>query len=198
MDFLSPCWRKLIARIRSARNEDVTAIANIYVEAWRSTYAGILPDKILIEMSVERQMVMWARAISKGESVRQEQILVIEEDNCGVVGVGSCGFNRDRITTHSGEVYTLYIHPEHQSKGYGEQLLAGLFNIMIARDYNTALIWVLALNPSRFFYEVMGGKRVSEREEKLWGTVLNEIGYAWEDLAGALEKGRPNLREELL
>jgi hypothetical protein len=69
---------------------------------------------------------------------------------------------------------------------------------MIAGDYNTALIWVLALNPSRFFYEVMGGKRVSEREEKLWGTVLNEIGYAWDDLASALEKGRPDLRVKLL
>jgi ribosomal protein S18 acetylase RimI-like enzyme len=168
------------------------------VESWRSTYAGILPDKVLVEMSVERQMVMWARAISNIEGVKKEQILVIEEDKSCVVGVGSCGFNRDRITTHSGEVYTLYIHPNHQNRGYGEQLLAGLFNIMIAGDYNTALIWVLALNPSRFFYEVMGGKRVSEREEKLWGTVLNEIGYAWDDLASALEKGRPDLRVKLL
>jgi GNAT superfamily N-acetyltransferase len=144
-------------------------------------------------MSVERQMVMWARAIRNAEAAKQEQILVIEEEKYGITGVGSCGFNRDRVTTYNGEVYTLYIHPDHQNKGYGKQLLAGLFDIMIKREYNTALIWVLALNPSRFFYEYMGGKRVSEREEKLWGTVLNEIAYAWEDLDNALKKGRPNL-----
>ena len=68
---------------------------------------------------------------------------------------------------------------------------------MIAREYNTALIWVLALNPSRFFYEVMGGKRVGEREEKLWGTVLTEISYGWGDLAGSLKEGRPKLEQPL-
>ena len=160
------------------------------MESWRSTYAGILPDKVLIEMSVERQMVMWARAIRNAKGAKKEQILVIEEEKYGVIGIGSCGFNRDRIATYSGEVYTLYVHPDHQNKGYGKQLLAGLFNIMIACDYNTALIWVLALNPSRFFYEYMGGDRVSEREEKIWGTVLNEIAYAWEDLENALKEAK--------
>ena len=149
-------------------------------------------------MSVERQMVMWARAIRNTEGLKREQILVIEEDCFGIVGVGSCGFNRDRVTSYSGEVYTLYIHPNHQGRGYGEQLLAGLFNIMIARDYNTALVWVLALNPSRFFYEVMGGKRVSEREEKIWGTVLTEISYGWNDLKRALNDGKPKLKHKSL
>ena len=193
MDSLLLYWREPIAKIRSAIDEDVKAIADIYVESWRSTYAGIIPDKVLIEMSVERQMVMWARAIHNTEGLKREKILVIEEDSFGVIGVGSCGFNRDRVTNYSGEVYTLYIHPDYQGRGYGEQLLAGLFNIMIAREYNTALVWVLALNPSRFFYEVMGGKRVSEREEKIWGTVLTEISYGWDDLAQALNDGRPNL-----
>jgi ribosomal protein S18 acetylase RimI-like enzyme len=198
MDFLLLYWRELIAKIRPAIDKDVKAIANIYVESWRSTYAGIVPDKILIEMSVERQMAMWARAIHNIEGLKREKILVIEEENSGVIGVGSCGFNRDRVTVYSGEVYTLYIHPDYQGKGYGEQLLAGLFNIMIAREYNTALIWVLALNPSRFFYEVMGGKRLSEREEKLWGTVLTEVSYGWDDLARALKNGRPNLKQHYL
>jgi GNAT superfamily N-acetyltransferase len=194
MVFLSLFWRNIIARIRPAIDSDVEAIAKVYVESWRSTYAGILPNKVLVEMSVERQMVMWARAIRNMNSVRNEKILIIEHSSSGIIGVGSCGFNRDRFDIYNGEVYTLYVHPDHQSKGYGEQLLAGLFDIMISLNYNTALIWVLALNPSRFFYEVMGGKRVSEREEKLWGNVLTEIAYAWGDLSHTLKTGRPYLR----
>ena len=193
MDFSLPCWRKQIARIRPAKEEDVQAIADVYVETWRSTYAGILPDKVLVEMSPERQMVMWARAIRHADGPATEQILVLEDPDAGVIGVGSGGFNRDRASTYGGEVYTLYVHPDHQNLGHGERLLAGLFDIMIAQGYATAVIWVLSLNPSRFFYEVMKGKRIGERQEKLWGTVLNEISYGWSDLEGALEDGRPGL-----
>lgn len=192
-DFSLPCWRKLIARIRAAKEADVKAIAEVYVETWRSTYAGILPDKVLIEMSPERQMVMWARAIRHVGGPAKEFILVLEDAQAGVIGVGSCGFNRDRASSYGGEVYTLYVHPDHQNQGHGEHLLAGLFDIMIAQGFKTGLIWVLRANPSRFFYEVMNGKRVGEREEKLWGTVLGEIAYGWGDLESALAAGRPGL-----
>ena len=192
-DFLLPCWRELIARIRPAKEEDVQAIAEVYVETWRSTYAGILPDKVLIEMSPERQMVMWARAIRHADGPAEEKILVLEDDDGTVIGVGSAGFNRDRSSSYGGEVYTLYVHPDHQNQGHGERLLAGLFDLMIAQGYDAAVIWVLSLNPSRFFYEVMGGKRIGEREEKLWGVVLSENAYGWEDLEAALESGRPRL-----
>jgi|TARA_B100000315_G_scaffold200679_1_gene192936 L-amino acid N-acyltransferase YncA len=192
-DFSPPCWRSAIARIRPAKEGDVQAIADVYVETWRSTYAGILPDKVLIEMSPERQMVMWARAIRHADGPAEEKILVLEDDQAKVIGVGSAGFNRDRTSTYDGEVYTLYVHPDHQNQGHGEHLLAGLFDLMVAQGYNAAVIWVLSLNPSRFFYEVMGGKRVGEREEKLWGAILSENAYGWEDLEAALDSGRPRL-----
>ena len=193
MDFLQQCWREHIARIRSANKDDIQAIANVYVETWRSTYAGILPDKVLIEMSTERQMVMWARAIRHAAGSSEEKILVLVDEQEGVVGMSSCGFNRDRDSSYGGEVYTLYVHPNHQNQGHGKKLLAGLFEIMIAQGYSAAIIWVLSLNPSRFFYEVMGGKRVSEREEKIWGTVLNEVGYGWKNIESALKSERPKL-----
>ena len=36
--------------IRPAEKDDIQAIADVYVETWRSTYAGTLPDKVLINM----------------------------------------------------------------------------------------------------------------------------------------------------
>jgi hypothetical protein len=59
---------------------------------------------------------------------------------------------------------------------------------------NSAVIWVLAANPSRFFYETMGGKRVGEREEDMWGVKLREIAYGWLDLEAALKAGRPGVK----
>jgi hypothetical protein len=49
-----------IFRIRQARLEDVAAIADIEVETWRATYAGMLPDRVLVGMSERRQKGSWA------------------------------------------------------------------------------------------------------------------------------------------
>ncbi|MBO33767.1 MAG: GNAT family N-acetyltransferase [Rhodospirillaceae bacterium] len=177
--------------IRPATKDDIKDIAEVYVETWRSTYAGTLPDKVLIEMSQERQMIMWARAIDRARNPKSEKILVVDEAD-GVVGVGSAGFNRNREgpardIEYGGEVYTLYVLPDFQNQGLGELLLKGLFHVLVSQDYHSAVIWVLALNPSRFFYEAMGGKRVGERDEKLWGTTLKEFAYGWDDLRAAVE-----------
>ena len=183
--------------VRPANENDIRAIAGLYVNTWRSTYAGILPDKVLIEMSIERQMVIWARAIRHAGGEAEENILVIGNEYDSIFGVSSCGFNRDRNKSYSGEVYSLYIHPDKQNQGYGERLLSQNFQYLIEQGFSEAIIWVLSANPSRFFYEAMGGTRVGEREERLWGTVVNEIAYGWPDLKLALNNrglrlSRPN------
>jgi L-amino acid N-acyltransferase YncA len=176
-------------RIRHAAQADAEAIAEIYVETWRSTYAGILPDHVLINMSAERQMIYWTRAIRND----WETILIAEEMDGAVVAVGSAGPNRDRTSAHAGEVYTLYVHPDHQERGIGEKLLANLFYEIMAQGINSVVIWVLAPNPARFFYEAMGGVRAGDRDEKLWGTTLKEIAYVWNDLNANLASGRPRI-----
>ena len=176
-----------MARIRRAREADTQRIAEIYVETWRTTYAGTLPDRVLIGMSSERQTIYWARAIRQG----RELIYVAEDDEAGVVAVGSAGPNRARGNRFTGEVYTLYVHPDYQNQGIGQQLLGRLFQELAQHGMNSAVIWVLAPNPSRFFYEAMGGKRVGDRDEELWGTTLKEIAYGWTDIKAALKDGRP-------
>lgn len=178
-----------MVRIRQATEDDTPRIADIYVETWRTTYAGALPDRVLIGMSSERQAIYWARAIRHG----LELIYVAEDDGAGVVAVGSAGPNRARGNSYQGEVYTLYVHPDFQNQGVGEQLLGRLFHELAGRGMNSALIWVLAPNPSRFFYERMGGQRVGDRDEVLWGATVKEIAYGWPDLQKTVRSGRPKV-----
>jgi hypothetical protein len=56
------------------------------------------------------------------------------------------------------------------------------------------MLWVLAQNPSRFFYEAMGSKRNIERTERLWGMDVPQIGYRWGDLASVFAEGGPCAR----
>ena len=175
--------------IRSAIKTDTQAIAEVYVDTWRSTYAGTLPDQVLVNMNPEKLMISFARALKH----QGEMFLVAEDTEIGIIGMGSAGGNRDQHSKYKGEVYTLYVLPDFQNMGVGESLLAGLFDELTKSGINSALIWVLALNPSRYFYEVMGGERVGDRDERLWGTTLKEFGYGWSNLSDAINSKRPRL-----
>ena len=82
-------------RARAARDADAQKIADIYIETWRTTYAGSLPDRVLIGMSNERQAAYWTRAIRSGGEI----VGVAEDDEAGIVAVGSAGANRSRSST---------------------------------------------------------------------------------------------------
>jgi hypothetical protein len=43
------------------------------------------------------------------------------------------------------------------------------------------LVWVLADNPSRRFYEALGGAPVRTQHIEFGGTLLEEIAYGWRD-----------------
>ncbi len=69
-----------------------------------------------------------------------------------------------------------------QGRGLGRRLLGGMFRAMAGDGLPDAYLWVLASNPSRFFYEAMGGERAAKRQEAFAGTLLDETAYAWPDL----------------
>ncbi len=175
--------------IRKAILSDAAAIAGVYVETWRDTYAGIIPDRALVEMSRRRHAAMWAQDLGNG--LKGQRVVVAEDALAGVVGFGSCGPARGTDLPYEGEVYTLYVLPDFQGTGIGKRLLARLFTILLENGSDSALVWVLADNPSRFFYQTMGGAFAAVRKERLWGATLSEMAYAWPDLKRAVAPSGP-------
>ncbi|MEX0807242.1 MAG: GNAT family N-acetyltransferase [Dongiaceae bacterium] len=167
-------------QIRRARVADARAIAQIHVETWRAAYAGILPDRVMLEMSVDSKTAHWRRAIEKQGS--HELVLVAEVPLAGLVGFASCARGGPGAPVEGGEVQTLYVLPDWQEQGYGRRLLCNCLRTIRSAAMNGAYAWVLAANHSRFFYEAMGGQRIGERVERLWGVDLPEIAYGWRDL----------------
>ncbi len=170
--------------IREAHQEDAKGIARVQVDSWRTAYPGLVPDGVLIAMSHRKHQAEWAHALDHPRNRHAALVATMEDDadSGGVLGFGSCGPAREGSLHHAGEIYTLYVLPEYQDLGIGRGLLRGLFDCLLARGMESAMVWVLADNPSRFFYETMGGRRVAERDERLWGTVLGEAAYGWPDL----------------
>ena len=162
--------------IRPSEPGEARRLAEIYVETWRTTYAGMLPDNVLLRMSVDQQEKRW-RGTLRAQN-RREIVLTAEAVGHGAIGFGSAGPAR-RTGPEVGEVYTLYVLPDWQGQGAGRELVLSLFSHLRSLGFSEALIWVVAANPSRFFYEAMGGQRTVERTEVLWGVELPELGYRW-------------------
>ena len=170
--------------IRRAAVADAAAIAEVHVETWRDTYAGLVPSRVLVGMRRRQKAAMWSQALDRR---RTRQVVMVAEDDAGaVVGFGSCGPAKGVDLDFDGEVYTLYVLPDYQGRGIGARLLAGLFEALLAGGSRSALIWVLAGNPARFFYQTAGGAWIAVREERLWGATLREMAYGWDDLEQAV------------
>ena len=177
-------------RIRRAAKSDAAAIGRVHVETWQSAYAGLLSDKLLAGMSDVRQSAYWSRLLADPGEARG--VFVADDEERGVVGFGSCGPVRDPpegldgTETRVGEVYTLYVEPDFQNLGLGRRLLDALFRQLRADGCDTAVLWMLADNPTRFFYEGLGGMRVGQRVDTMAGVDVEELAFAWRDLEAPL------------
>ena len=172
----------MLPSIRHARPSDAERIASVYVETWRDAYPTMLPDDVLVGLSEPRHTTFWQRQIKEDHGV----ILVVDDAEAGVVGFGSAGRARNDSLGLEGEVYTLYLLADWRNLGIGRALFNALFEGLRERGYASALIWVLADNPSRFFYETMGGRMAAEKVEKLWGASVRQFAYGWASLERAV------------
>ena len=119
-------------------------------------------------------------------------VFVADDEEMGVVGFGSCGPVRDPPEgldgPRSGSARSTrsMSSPTSRTMGLGRRLLDALFRQLRADGCDTAVLWMLADNPTRFFYEGLGGERVGQRVDTMAGTDVEEIAYAWRDLDAPL------------
>ncbi len=173
--------------IRAASIADVQAIARVDIETWRTTYAGILPDSVLVEMSTRQRSAFWSRFVAKHPG---DLIVAVDVRN-QVLGFGSCGIQRGSCLPNAGEIFSIYVAPDQQGQGIGRQLLLSLFFRLVQSGHTACVLWVLERNPSRFFYQRLGGRVVARQTLTYAGRDVGASAYAWADLPETLNsRGR--------
>jgi ribosomal protein S18 acetylase RimI-like enzyme len=166
-------------QIREATMADVAGIARVHVESWRTTYKGLLPDDYLANLTYERCEPLWREILSKPNG--QSLVYVAEETAQTIVGFASGGPERSGDPVYTGEVYAIYLLEGWQRRGIGRQLTVTLVRRLIQRGLTSLLIWVMADNPSRRFYEALGGQPVRDRRQMTGGVEVTDVAYGWLD-----------------
>ncbi|WP_080846124.1 GNAT family N-acetyltransferase [Cytobacillus gottheilii] len=161
-------------KIRKAVIEDAPKIAQIHVDSWRETYKGIVADSYLEDLSYENREKMWNSIIPHAT------VYVAENELQEVVGFANCGKERSGdYQGYTGEIYTLYLLKKEHGKGLGKALFQHCREEMIDKGMNSFMLFVLADNPTRTFYEKLGGKELERLNIEMGGEQLEEIAYGF-------------------
>jgi ribosomal protein S18 acetylase RimI-like enzyme len=164
--------------VRRARLSDAAAIGAVHVAAWRSTYPGILPEKYLAGLSATRHARQYEAAISSGATVL---VAAPDTGTPRIVGFATVGAARTE-GLGDGEIETLYVLDDFRDQGLGRRLIRAAATRLASGGCRSAFLWVLRENPSRFFYQHIGGQPVAQGQTRVAGMVLPQIAYGWDPI----------------
>ena len=173
-------------QIKPADADDAAGIAAVHVAVWRSAYAGILPDRVLLRLAVPRLAAQYAGAIDRSEQAGGGHALVARSLDGSVVGFTTFTAGPPPLPASGkprwGEVETLYVHDDWRDHGIGRALLAGAAARLRDGGCGALFLNVLADNHSRWFYEHLGGRAQTTSVTYVGGVAMNQIAMAWDPI----------------
>jgi GNAT superfamily N-acetyltransferase len=154
--------------VRRATNADPRAIAQVHVNSWRAAYPGLIPERLLERLSVDRRERQWADTLAAGED--KPIVLVAESDDDQLVGFSTVAIPaRDADEADDvAEIPAIYVAPEAWGHGVGHALIEASVNAMRDAGCREAILWAVAGNDRAAAFYVAegwhddGGRRPSQ------------------------------------
>jgi GNAT superfamily N-acetyltransferase len=167
-------------QIRRARIQDSAGIARAQVDSYQTAYAGILPQEYLAHFTYAEQEQDWRDLLSS----QPQDIVYVAEDAGEIIGYVLGRAGPSEIAPYDSELVALHIRRSHQHKGSGRRLVAAIAEQLRQRGCSSLMLWVLAANPARSFYERWGGQLIGERRINLGenDVAAIEVAYGWPDI----------------
>ncbi len=175
-------------KIRRATVGDAEAIARVLVEAWRESYASLMPRDALDRMSVAEHTSRLRETLDDCKrGVEDAAFLVVGADEAPL-GFSACGRQRSPRLEEAGfavEFSSLYLLRRAQGRGIGRELTRLMATHLLGFGYSRASVWVFRDNvDARRFYKKLGAKRTGiDGTWTVLGLTLADISYGWSDLA---------------
>ncbi|WP_042224358.1 GNAT family N-acetyltransferase [Oceanobacillus manasiensis] len=164
-------------QIRLAEQRDAQAIAKVHVDAWRTTYEGIIQNNYLNQLSYESMTSLWKY------NIKTDQVYVAVNDQEEIIGFTTGGVKKtEGYHDFQGELYAVYILKEFQGMNIGRKLLNMVVEHVKTLQMNSMLVLVLKDNPAVQFYKAMGAQKIDSLTISVAGTTLQEEVYGWLNL----------------
>lgn len=160
-------------RVRKSRLSDAIMLSRVFRDAWRQTYLGILPENYLSACEKRRNTDWWRRAVCNRSGLATLAV------NRTVVGYAMYGPARGH-GHDTGELFEIYIVPDHQGLGFGEVLFESCRNRLDLRKRYKMVTWALQDNHQAVdFYWRRGGVPFAEMTEIIDEKPITKIGFQW-------------------
>jgi ribosomal protein S18 acetylase RimI-like enzyme len=165
------------AFIREAFESDAETIARVDVESRRGAYRDILPDAFLQSLSVEKQREKWSERLQDLSTF----VLIAQNESAEALGYAYGGRTEKYEPEYAAEIFAIYVLPSHQQRGIGRTLMKSSAERLFSKGIDSLLIWVLAENPARKFYEALGGVFLRSAPAHIAGLTMERVAYGWKD-----------------
>jgi GNAT superfamily N-acetyltransferase len=164
-------------KVREAGYSDVSPLARVHTASWHETYTGLLPASYLRSERTEANSAEeWREFFSDSRSRR---MALVAERGGRICGFAAGGDPRDNILGTDRELYAIYVLRTDQTKGIGASLLRTAAARFVDERARSMGLWVLTRNPSRLFYDKMGGLPHRSRTVEIGSNEFEETGYVW-------------------
>ena len=171
-------------QIREATPTDAPGIARVHVDAWRSSYAGVVPEEILSGLSYSERETLWDDILTSPDTDRRCFVAETRDaQDAKIVGFASAGQESDDHEGYEGEIYAIYLLEDFQRIGLGRRLFQSAAKRLLDDGIKSMLLWVFEENHrARRFYESLGGELVARKDVTIGGAEVVEIAYGWKDI----------------
>jgi ribosomal protein S18 acetylase RimI-like enzyme len=144
--------------IREMTNLDIQQIREIAFDTWRDTYSSFIPTEI------QNQVLADAYSDEEMNHRFNNSLNLVFESNGAILGYAF--FSGDLFNP---DIYleSLYIHPDHQGKGIGKQLMQA--GVAKYRNPKAITLVVYKGNTSISFYEKVGFSVIKENNGDFFG-----------------------------
>jgi len=161
--------------VRIAAVGDERDVARVHVHSWRVGYEGLIPREILDQIRQEDRAARY-------EFERRDEsspLTIVASADREIVGFATLGSSRDPEYPNEGEIFALYVDPDHWGHGVGRALMRNARRTLRQRTCVRAHLWVLEGNlRATRFYEADGWTCDGRlRTDEVWGVELHQIHY---------------------
>ena len=146
-------------------DEEIEGKGYVHYKSWQETYPGLIDQKYLDSMSVEKSVAVAYRW--------RDDDMFVAKDGEAVVGFVCFGKCRDDDLTDAGEIYAIYVLAKYYGKGVGRALMdAALEQLVQPR----VAVWVLQGNERAIrFYRKCGFVLDGMKKALKLGTAVYEL-----------------------